>query len=155
MDCFERKLRDACALIALHPTAVRIQVANRTPNREARSWASTLDLLNVSRQTNYFRLDVSALDGPDVIASDEDVARIDRLEAVIFEAGVVKAGGVGALAKAADLDILEAHLRSGADYFVTRDGHFIASRDTLRHEFGITVLTPAEALVQIGPLDPP
>jgi hypothetical protein len=148
LDCFERQVDDACALIGLHPDSIRIQVANRTPDRETRSWASTLGDLDVSRQTNFARFDVSVFDGPDVLAGDDDVARLDALEAVVFP------GGRGEdLGKASDIDILDAHLRSKAEYFVTRDRHLLHPRDELRRMFGIVVLTPAETLAELDRQD--
>jgi len=57
-------------------------------------------------------------DGPDVLAGDDDVARLDALEAVVFPEGRGED-----LGKASDIDILDAHLRSKAEYFVTTVGH--------------------------------
>lgn len=144
LDCFERKIEAACSLIALHPGSISIQVANRTPDRETRLWAATLDGLAVPRRTNFARFDVSVFDGPDVLASDDDVDRLDALEAIVFPKGRGEH-----LGKASDIDILDAHLRSKADFFVTRDRHLLDPRDELRRIFGIVILTPTEALEQL------
>jgi predicted nucleic acid-binding protein len=55
--------------------------------------------------------------------------------------------------KASDIDILDAHLRSKAEYFVTRDRHLLHPRDELRRMFGIVVLTPAETLAELDRQD--
>jgi len=89
LDHFEGGFRDAAELIALHPETVTIQVANRTPDREATRWAGRLRALGVRREPNFFRLDMSRLDGGDVLAEDADVSRLDELGDIVFPEGVV------------------------------------------------------------------
>lgn len=84
LDHFERGSHEVGELIGLHPDRGRLRVANRTPNRETMSWASELDSLEVEREVNFFRLDMSYLDGPDVLAGDEDIVREERLTAIAF-----------------------------------------------------------------------
>jgi hypothetical protein len=151
LDCYERPDRfpEARELVSLHPDRVKLQVANRTPNQEATRWASELDILQVERQVNFFRLDMSVLDGPDVLAGEDDVDRHERLKAIVFPEGVEIVPGQPDMGKLCDIDILDAHIRSGAEYIVTRDQRLLTARDALRAEFGIEVLTPAEALARL------
>jgi hypothetical protein len=117
-------------------------VANRTPNHETGRWASDLDTLQLERQVNFFRLDMPVLDGPDVLAGDDDVVREERLKAIVFPEGVEIAPGQPDMSKLCDIDIRDAHIRGGADYLVTRDQRLLAAREALRDEFGIEILTP-------------
>ncbi len=150
LDCLEREVQAACDLIALHPGRVTVQVANRTPDQEATVWAGRLDALDIARKEVFFRFDISRLDGPDVLAGDEDTARLAELQSVLFPNGITRSNGEADFAKVADIDILDAHLRSGANYFVTRDEHFLKAREQLGRQFGTIVLTPEESLQELG-----
>lgn len=99
-----------------------------------------------------FRLDVSTLGGPDVLAGDEDVALDWRLRAVLAPSkaagpipGAEEAPGVAAKVFS-DIDHLIAHVRSGADAFVTMDVATILRRRERLADLGIDVCTPSEAL---------
>jgi hypothetical protein len=149
LDAYERGVETALTILSLHPDSVRVQVANRTPHREATEWAQQLATLQVGRVTNVFRLGMSPLGGPDVLAGDEDVARIEALQEAVFPRGLERASGID-LARVSDVDILDAHLRSGAEYFVTSDEHFLKARPRLE-PLGVAILTPEELVARMQP----
>jgi hypothetical protein len=99
-----------------------------------------------------FRLDVSVLGGPDVLASDAEVALDERLRAVLAPTKSARAiqghEEAPSLASKAfsDIDHLIAHVRSGADAFVTLDMATILCRRERLADDGIRVCTPSEAL---------
>jgi len=97
------------------------------------------------RASGAIRLDVSALDGNDLL-TDGDVAQLDK--ALIDLLGVRG----NPLAKAySDIDHLIAHYMSGADAFITVDSKTILRHRERLAELGIVVLTPAEAVARAEP----
>ncbi len=104
-----------------------------------------------------FRLDVSVLGGPDVLAGNADVSLNERLKALLAPttsarhiAGYEEAPGVAAKVFS-DIDHLIAHVKSGADAFVTLDLSTILGRRVRLAEAGIRVCTPTEALALLQP----
>lgn len=91
------------------------------------------------RASGASRLDVSELDGNDLLA--DDVAHLDK--ALIDLLGV---RGEPAAKAYSDIDHLIAHYMSGADAFITVDSKTILRRRERLAELGIVVLAPAEAV---------
>ena len=97
------------------------------------------------RASGAFRLDVSPLDGNDLLA-DCDVVQLDK--ALIDLLGV---RGEPAARAYSDIDHLIAHYMSGADAFITVDSKTILRHRERLAELGIVVLTPAEAVARAEP----
>jgi hypothetical protein len=93
------------------------------------------------RASGAFRLDVSELDGNDLLA--DDVAHLDK--ALIDLLGI---RGEPSAKAYSDIDHLIAHYMSGADAFITVDSKTILCHHEALAELGIVVLTPAEAVVR-------
>jgi len=97
------------------------------------------------RASGAFRLDVSSLDGNDLLA-DGDVVQLDK--ALIDLLGV---RGEPPAKAYSDIDHLIAHYMSGADAFITVDSKTILRHRERLAELGIVVLTPAEAVARAEP----
>ena len=94
------------------------------------------------RASGTFRLDVSSLDGNDLLA-DDDTLRLDRaLRDLLGVRGTSPAKAYS------DIDHLIAHHRSGADTFITVDSKTILRHHETLAELGIVVLTPAAAVAR-------
>jgi hypothetical protein len=92
-----------------------------------------------------FRLDLSTLGGPDVLASDEFAQADEKIKSILRPS--YKFGDAFPSRKVNDVHHLTAHLMAGLDAFVTRDeDDMIKRRQALRNDVGITVVTPAEAV---------
>ncbi|MCU1395496.1 MAG: hypothetical protein JWM34_3924 [Ilumatobacteraceae bacterium] len=96
---------------------------------------------------------VSRLDGPDVIASEEDVDFAVALRNVLdptFDGSTMGSASPTTLAKrTSDTDHLLAHHRSAADAFVTLDERTIlVHRDALAR-LRVTVCWPSEAVAML------
>jgi hypothetical protein len=107
----------------------------------------------IRRIGGVFRLDVSVLDGPDVLGSNAETRLDERLRAILAPAktqgpipGYEVAPGVAAK-WFADIDHLIAHRMSEADFFVTLDESTILSRRVALQGEGIVVCRPTEVLV--------
>ena len=110
----------------------------------------------MARVGGIFRLDVSTLGGPDVLGGGGDVD-LDHQLRMILAPTVTKRPIPGhevaphAAAKAfSDIDHLIAHLRSGADAFVTLDVSTILNRGSALADLGIVVCRPSEALTHLA-----
>ena len=106
----------------------------------------------IRRVGGLFRLDVSVLDGPDVLGSDAETELDERLRAILAPTktqgpipGYEVAPGVAAKLFS-DIDHLIAHRMSEADFFVTLDESTILSRRVALQGEGIAVCRPTEVL---------
>ncbi len=92
-----------------------------------------------------FRIGASRLDGLDTLAGDDEVLLENRLRATLFPA--LTNTDKRYEKKIADIDHLIAHKLRERDIFVTDDKEDILRRvRVLKDEFGITVMTPKDAL---------
>ncbi len=92
-----------------------------------------------------FRLDISALDGPDALTSDMDAQLARELELTLWPGGGSR-NPKRSRSRLTDVDHLLVHLRSGRDVFVTLDRDVLDKRGQLRKRFGVRVATPSEVL---------
>jgi len=123
---------------------------DRDGRKKRSEWLANIPV--VRSVGGVFRLDVSVLGGPDVLASDVEVALDASLRALLAPTktarpipGHEEAPGVAAKVFS-DIDHLIAHARSSADAFVTLDEATILSRRVgLAHQ-GIEVCRPSDAL---------
>lgn len=123
----------------------------RSPEGRANQleWLSSVPVV-AERASGLFVLGVSVLDGPDVLASDEDAAVYQRIRSIIdpdFNGNPLSADPPWRLAKrTSDADHLIAHWRSGATAFVTLDNATIlVHRDALQQNM-LSVCWPSEAV---------
>lgn len=124
---------------------------NNPEGRDARlAWLSSAPPL--PRASGVFRLDVSALDGGDVFASEVEVELDRQLRAVLRPSLTARpappyeeAPGV-AMKAFSDIDHFVAHWRSGANAFVTLDTKTILKRRQALGQLSITACKPHEAL---------
>ncbi len=101
------------------------------------------------RASGACRLDVSVVDGNDLIVGDEEATLDQQLVAILRVRG-------GPAPKAySDIDHLLAHHMSGADAFVTVDQSTILNHRDALAAHGITVLNPAEAVNRATSPGPP
>jgi hypothetical protein len=113
--------------------------------RERLAWLEQSPVVK-RRASGAFRLDVSALDGNDLLADDE----LAKLELALASILPIKNGAPARVYS--DIDHLIAHYMSGADAFITVDERTILRHREALAELGITVLTPAEAVARSKPL---
>ena len=99
-----------------------------------------------------FRVDISTLDGPDVLASDADADLANRLEQTLWPGGGAR-NPKRVRSRMTDVDHLLVHLRSGRDVFVTLDRDVLDKREKLRSQFGIRVARPSEVLEELDSSD--
>jgi hypothetical protein len=97
-----------------------------------------------------FRLNLSALAGPDMPGPDmpvsDEIAEADEKIKLILRPSY-KAGDGFPNRKINDIHHLTAHLMAGHDAFITRDrDDVIRRRESLGRDVGITVVTPGEAV---------
>lgn len=126
----------------------------KTPEGRARQldWLASAPIVK-EHAAGLFVLGVSVLDGPDVIASDEDAARYTTIRSILdpaFDGATLADAPVWRLAKrTSDTDHLIAHCRSGADAFVTLDdATILIHREDLRR-CSVAVCWPTEALAMV------
>ena len=119
--------------------------------RERLDWLATVP--PIARAPGVFRLDVSILNGPDVLASDEEVHLDAQLEAILpgGRGRMERAVGDprGAAKATSDRDHLIAHWRSGAYWFATLDVDTILRFRSKLAELGIVVVRPSEVFAAL------
>lgn len=93
-----------------------------------------------------FRLDLSPLNGQDVLGDDATANADERIKAILLPEPLAT-GQVAAGSRMHDVHHLTAHLMAGNAAFVTNDNNMLKKREALRDEVGITVLNPAEAVI--------
>jgi hypothetical protein len=92
------------------------------------------------------RLDLSKLGGPDMLVNVEIFQADEKIKSILRPS--YRAGDAFPRRKINDIHHLTAHLMAGHDAFVTQDeDDMIKRRQVLRNDVGITVVTPAEAVV--------
>jgi hypothetical protein len=92
-----------------------------------------------------FRINLSALAGPDEFVSDEIAKADEKIKSILRPSYRAEDGFPDR--KINDVHHLTAHLMAGHDAFITRDGDdMIRKREALRRDVGIAVVTPAEAV---------
>lgn len=102
----------------------------------------------IVRIPGVFRLDVSVLDGPDVLASDEVAAVDEKIMRILRPSW--RPGQAFPERKVNDVHHLSAHYMSGNAIFVTRDNDDIIRRaGPLKHEVGIVVMNTMDALAYV------
>jgi hypothetical protein len=93
-----------------------------------------------------FRFGLSKFGGPDELVSDEIAEADEKIKSILRSS--YKAGDAFPSRKVNDIHHLTAHLMAGHDAFVTQDDDdMIKRRQKLRNDVGITVVTPAEAVL--------
>jgi hypothetical protein len=123
---------------------------NETGRKERLEWLGQVPMLPPA--PGLFRLDVSTLDGSDVLASDDEEPMDGQLRTILGPSlHDTSALMPDRVAKSfSDIDHLLAHWRSGADQFVTLDYKTILHKQTDLAAIGDTVCRPTEALPLIG-----
>jgi hypothetical protein len=92
-----------------------------------------------------FRFDLTTLDGPDVLVSDENAEVDEKIKSILRPS--YRTGDAFPSRKINDVHHLAAHLMAGHDAFVTQDeDDMIKRRQALLDDVGITAVTPAEAV---------
>jgi hypothetical protein len=129
----------------------------RLTSDEARAdrlrWLATSPVIRVV--PGVFRLDVSRLEGGDVLGGDAAVERDQELRRILIPSRADRAApnyedAPGAAAKLmSDVDHLIAHRMSGASHFVTLDKSTILKRAPRLAAVGIQVCLPSIALSAI------
>jgi hypothetical protein len=104
--------------------------------------------LPIAEVPRLFTLDVSTLDGPDVLADGRIVALIESDDFLDVRERLLRSGR---LPKDKEPDRrdwlhLEAHLTSGREIFLTWDRGLLAYAPTLDDRLGMRVMTPEEFL---------
>jgi hypothetical protein len=110
----------------------------------------------IQRVGGVFRLDVSVLNGPDVLGGESDV-QLDQQLRQILRPSLAHPGEIPgyeddprAAAKLfSDIDHLIAHFPSGAQWFVTLDAKTILKRHDALKGIGIEVRRPSSALAEL------
>ena len=126
----------------------------RSPQGRARQleWLSAAPIAT-PRASGLFVIGVSALGGPDALASDDDAELYSAVRAILdphFDGTQLDDQPAWQLAKrTSDADHLVAHNLSGADAFVTMDESTILVHRTALAELGVEVLWPAEAVAMV------
>lgn len=95
-----------------------------------------------------FRCDISTLDGPDLLTSEEDSALARELELTLWSGGGAR-NPKRVRSRMTDVDHLLVHLRSGRDMFVTLDRDVLDKREQLLERFGLRVARPSEVLGEL------
>jgi hypothetical protein len=127
----------------------------RAPEGRSRQmeWLSNVPIIE-QRASGLFVIGVSVLDGPDVIASDEEAATYDRIRSILdpgFDADLASDDPPASLAKrTSDTDHLIAHWRSGATAFVTLDSATILVHERALQQCRLTVCWPSQAVTLAG-----
>ena len=123
----------------------------RAPEGRSRQmeWLSNVPILE-ERASGLFVIGVSVVDGPDVIASDEDAAMYDQIRSILdpdFNGDLASDDSPGSLAKrTSDADHLIAHWRSGATAFVTLDSSTILVHERALQQSTLCVCWPSKAV---------
>jgi hypothetical protein len=112
-------------------------------------WLSNVPVVP-ERASGLFVIGVSSLDGPDIIASDEDAAMYERIRSILdpdFNGKLSSDDPPSKLAKrTSDADHLIAHWRSGSTAFVTLDSSTILVHRGALQQHGLSVCWPSEAV---------
>jgi hypothetical protein len=121
--------------------------------RERLDWLASVPL--IERAPGVFRLDVSRLNGPDLLGGSGDVVLDGQLRALlepnrrsVENLANYEDDSVALARIMSDVDHLIAHNNSGADWFATLDEGILGKRESLR-ELGIQVARPTEIVVSI------
>jgi hypothetical protein len=138
--------------IELQLTASYDRDAARNRNDDGRArqleWLASAPILP-RRAAGLFVIGVYVLDGPDVVASDEDGELYDAIRAVVapnVDFTLLDDATSDELGKiTSDIDHLIASHKSGAAAFVTLDHRTILVHRLVLSELDITVLLPTEA----------
>lgn len=123
----------------------------KAPDGRARqlAWLAAAPIAE-PRVSGLFVIGVSVIEGPDVIASDEEASLYDDIRAVLdpaFDGSNLGDEPHSRLAKrTSDIDHLIAHGRSGADAFVTLDDTTILVHRARLARLGVLVCWPTEAV---------
>ena len=123
----------------------------RSPEGRSRQleWLSNVPVIP-ERAPGLFVIGVSVLDGPDVIASDQDAAMYERIRSILdpdFNGNLLSDDPSSRLAKrTSDADHLIAHWRSGATAFATLDSSTILVRRGALQQHRLSVCWPSEAV---------
>lgn len=116
-------------------------------------WLASAPIVE-QRTAGLFVIGVSMLDGPDVVASDEDAALYDKIRSILdpgFDGAALADDPPWRLAKrTSDTDHLIAHRRSGADAFVTLDDSTILIHRNALRRCNVAVCWPAEAVAMVA-----
>lgn len=141
-------------LIELHDAGTcQIRVTTRfdsdVPGGPLRSKLEALPVLDNPQIGTVFRLDVSRLDSGDMIASEEWAKEADELMALLFPGATSESGRHRN--RMADVDHLMGHKIAGRDIFVTNEKAILNQREALSAKFGITVMSPGEAVEKVSP----
>jgi hypothetical protein len=101
-----------------------------------------------ARAAGVLRFDVSVLDGPDVLASDEEAEMSDRLRRVLISDESLQRAlddTTQATKVFSDLDHLLTHWRTAAAVFIIIDDKLDRIHREALAEVGIVVMRPSEA----------
>ena len=105
--------------------------------------ANKLSELPVGTISSSFRLDVSVLNGSDMLGSVEIIAISNELTKILFPSGINRSSAT-ASNKINDVDHLIGHFINNRDIFITDDKGILRKAETIRNLLGITTMNPSE-----------
>ena len=119
--------------------AVTTRIDADIPRRPLSDRISKLPLLGVNRIGSVFRLDVSSLDGGDVLGDDRVLAEMDSIRNELKLLGRKNP-------EWADWDHIYGHYVSGRDVFLTWDRGILNIAAQLKTKLGVIVMKPEDFL---------
>lgn len=104
-------------------------------------WAKIQSFPQLSKTVGtVFRLNSSRLDSGDYLVSDSEAKLINELEYLMTSAPTE------------DVDHLFGQMKKGNDFFITNDKHFLDYKKDLKNDYGVSVVTPEDAIKEINKL---
>ena len=147
VECLERLVKAAFSGAADLAITTHVREDLENDKNEDRKAALMRNLKLFPVVGCLFRFDVSRWDGGDYWASPEDIALSEGLQKLLFPA--LTSDQSDYKNKIHDLDHLIGHFKAKRDIFATDDRGILKKRLDLNTSFGITAMTPNEALARI------